>query len=115
LKHQVFNLIRNVTYVIPTRISSIEVDFYTTSESIAVSFRLLERTLNGNVEDPIRQITLTDAYNLLKKSVDQNDFKINFSNDIVIVGESLGYIEDQTNILKNSKKNTTFFFLFLVI
>lgn len=88
-KHKILEQISKVSYLLPTRIDAVEVDFQDGNAN--VYFKILEKSpVVGNVENPVQQISLSDAYDLLVKSIKEGKFMFNFDKkDYTVNSESL--------------------------
>lgn len=100
-KYQVLRTVANLTYVLPTRIADLQLDF--DSGDLNVVFKLLERSnIQGNVENPVYQMSLNDAYTLLRSKVDSGEFQFKLDDstfvakagsltDVLVSGKKSGY------------------------
>lgn len=72
-RYQILNTIASLTYILPTRIDQVDLDFKD-GDTIA-SFKILDKaSIHGNVENPIAQLSLDDAYSMLKRKINDGDF-----------------------------------------
>lgn len=89
-KYQFSKKVSDLTYLIPTRVDQVQLDFID-GEAVVI-FKLLEKSsILGNVENPVEQMSLKDAYTLLEKKVDNWDFKLNINNEVSI-GKDANFI-----------------------
>ena len=82
-KYQVSRKVSDLTYLLPTRVDQVQLDFE--DDSAIVIFKLLEKSnLHGNVESPVEQMSLKDAYTLLENKVNNWEFNFNIENKVNI-------------------------------
>ena len=82
-KYQVLRTIANLTYVLPTRVADVQLDFV--NRDLDVVFKLLDRSdIQGNVESPVYQMCLNDAYTLLNCKINNGEFQVRLDNNTYV-------------------------------
>ncbi|XP_071098407.1 uncharacterized protein [Haliotis cracherodii] len=92
------------TTISPIRITNIQVDFLD-SKDVLVSFRLLDKApLPGDVANPVSQLPLKDAVDILKYGINSGNFTINI-NGVIMKPRPYSVSAKDTVIVEHPWKN----------
>lgn len=107
MQYAVLNAISKSVYLLPTRIANIQ--FEETSNETIVFFKLLDNIpIAGDVVNPVVEISLSDAYTLLKKQISGGNLIVTVNgNSTKVLSDSLKEVNQSYN--SNYKSGTNWY------